>query len=68
MQRLCRKLIIEFVPKADSQVSRLLASREDIFPDYHYDGFEAAFAPYFTTLEKVDIPGTERRLYLMEAK
>jgi ribosomal protein L11 methylase PrmA len=68
LRRLCRKLIIEFVPKSDSQVARLLASREDIFPDYHHDGFEAAFAPCFTTLEKVDIPGTERRLYLMEAK
>lgn len=68
LQRLCRKLIIEFVPKSDSQVIRLLASREDIFPDYHHDGFEAAFAPYFKTIEKVDIEGTERRLYLMEAK
>ena len=34
LARVCRTLIIEFVPKSDSQVQRLLASREDIFPDY----------------------------------
>ncbi len=33
--RITRFLIIEFVPKDDSQVRRLLATREDIFP--HYD-------------------------------
>jgi len=27
-------LVIEFVPKSDSQVERLLVSREDIFPTY----------------------------------
>src|SRR5262249_27055753 len=26
--------IVEFVPKSDSQVQRLLASREDVFPNY----------------------------------
>ena len=30
-------LVIEFVPKSDSQVKKLLASREDIFPDYTRD-------------------------------
>ncbi|MBT3220233.1 MAG: SAM-dependent methyltransferase, partial [Proteobacteria bacterium] len=66
--RLCRHLIIEFVPKSDSQVERLLSSREDIFSEYHLSGFEAAFTPHFTILEKADIPGTERTLYLMEAR
>ena len=31
--RLGRHLVIEFVPKSDSQVQRLLASREDVFAD-----------------------------------
>src|SRR5690606_30991894 len=39
-----RGLIIEFVPKEDSQVRRLLATRRDVFPDYHAEGFEAAFS------------------------
>lgn len=61
-----RWLIIEFVPKEDSQVQRLLASREDIFPAYHRTGFEDAFRQYFTIHEAVDIPSTRRTLYLME--
>lgn len=59
-------LIVEFVPKQDSQVQRLLASREDIFPDYTMDAFEKAFRQRFKIHQSVAIEGTERRLYLME--
>ena len=64
-QTLCRQLIIEFVPKADSQVKRLLSTREDVFPNYTQEGFEQAFSQYFTITEAVPITGTERTLYLM---
>ena len=60
-----RHLIIEFVPKTDSQVQGLLATREDIFSEYHQEGFESAFAEYFTIAERRDIPDTQRTLYLM---
>ena len=50
----CRHLIIEFVPKTDSQVRRMLALREDTFPDYTPEGFAAAFAPYFVTSQRRD--------------
>ena len=63
-----RHLIIEFVPKNDSQVQRLLATREDVFPSYHKAGFEQAFAGCFEILEQVDIAGSERTLYLMRRK
>lgn len=63
--RLGRSLVVEFVPKSDSQVKRLLATRADVFPDYHRAGFEAAFAPYFETLEVRAVEGSERSLYLM---
>jgi hypothetical protein len=63
-----RHLIIEFVPKTDSQVQRLLATREDVFPGYHQAGFEQAFAGRFTIMEKRDIEGSERTLYLMRAE
>lgn len=59
-------LIIEFVPKEDSQVQRLLVSREDIFPDYQRDGFELAFKNYYHIVKTVVIPETKRILYLME--
>jgi hypothetical protein len=60
-------LIIEFVPKADSQVQRLLATREDIFPDYHFEGFEKAFREFFSIVESVDVQDSLRRIYLMES-
>jgi len=58
-------LIIEFVPKSDSQVQRLLASREDVFPGYSQTGFEAAFSRRFEVVSRAAIAGTERTLYLM---
>lgn len=65
---LCRYLIIEFVPKSDSQVARLLATREDIFTDYHQAGFERAFSEYFSILSMEKVNGTERVLYMLEGK
>jgi len=67
LQRLGHRLIIEFVPKSDSQVQRLLSSRDDIFDHYDEVGFEAAFAPYFRTLRKQALAESGRSLYLMEA-
>ena len=59
-------LVIEFVPKEDSQVQVLLTAREDIFPDYNIDSFETAFKEYYQIMEKDSIHGTERTLYLMK--
>lgn len=58
-------LIIEFVPKDDSQVQRMLASREDIFDRYTKQDFERDFAEWFETYSAVTVPGTVRTLYLM---
>jgi hypothetical protein len=60
-------LVMEFVPKSDSQVRKLLASREDIFPDYTREGFEAAFCTKYRIHEAVNVDDSERVLYLMEA-
>jgi hypothetical protein len=35
--------VVEFVPKTDSQVQRLLSTRKDIFDRYTVEGFEEAF-------------------------
>lgn len=61
-------LIIEFVPKSDSQAQRLLKAREDIFPNYSSEGFEEAFKSYFTVKKKETLAGTSRTLYLLERK
>jgi len=60
--------IVEFVPKSDSQVKRLLATRKDIFPQYTEEGFEAAFGEYFKIEQKEKVPGSERTLYLLKSK
>lgn len=62
-----RWLLIEFVPKEDSQVQRLLATREDIFDQYNQECFERAFSLSFALVEKMPIQGSNRTLYLMKA-
>jgi hypothetical protein len=61
-------LLIEFVPKQDSQVVRLLSSRLDIFPDYNPEGFKQAFSEYYTILDEKPVTGSERTMYLMKRK
>jgi len=63
-----KTLVIEFVPKEDSQVRKLLSSREDIFDAYHVAGFEAAFRSCFEVERVASIPGSQRTLYLMKRK
>ena len=43
LAKLCNWLIIEFVPKGDPKVQRLLSTREDIFPNYTRQGCENKF-------------------------
>jgi hypothetical protein len=63
-----RQVIIEFVPKGDSKVDILLASRKDIFPDYDSEHFEAAMARHFDLVRKEAIPHTKRSLFLYQKK
>ncbi|MGE0171399.1 MAG: SAM-dependent methyltransferase [Oligoflexales bacterium] len=61
-------LIIEFVPKSDSQVRRLLATRADVFPEYTKEGFEKAFSLYYDIVRQQPEKDTGRILYLMRKK
>jgi ribosomal protein L11 methylase PrmA len=63
-----RSVIIEFVPKEDSQVARLLASRKDVFPDYHQHEFERCFRDYFEIEDCKPIPESGRVLYLLRSR
>lgn len=63
-----KSLIIEFVPKQDSQVQKLLASRKDIFPEYTQSDFERYFSRYFSIERSVPVPETSRVIYLMKVK
>jgi len=64
--RICNYLIIEFVPKTDSQVKRLLLTREDIFVDYNQQNFESEFKKFFVIHDSKKIANSERILYLLE--
>lgn len=57
-------LVIEFVPKSDSQVMKLLQNREDIFDRYTSEGFEKAFMEFFEVQERVNVLESDRVLYL----
>jgi len=60
--------VIEFVPKADSQVQRLLASRVDIFDGYTQDHFERAFSSYFAIVETLPVREGTRVIYVMRRR
>lgn len=59
-------LIIEFVEKEDTQVQKLLVSRDDIFKEYTIEGFEHTFAQYYNIIDKIPVKDTKRTLYLLE--
>ena len=65
LSRLGKKVVVEWVPKEDPQVQRLLRSREDVFTDYHEDGFAAAVRQFFDVDERTPVDSTGRVLYLL---
>lgn len=68
LSQVCNQLIIEFVPKEDSQVQRLLSTREDIFPDYTKEAFETQFGKYFIIESTEEVKSSKRTMYLMKKK
>lgn len=62
---ICDNLIIEYIPKEDSQVQRMLANREDIFDNYDQESFEREFDRHFITVRKDPVKDSLRTLYLM---
>ena len=68
LSRLCGSLVIEFVPKDDSQVERLLVTREDVFTGYTRENFESAFGEFFEIERTETIAGSGRVLYMMRRR
>jgi hypothetical protein len=66
--KLAKTLIIEFVPKEDSQVRRLLATREDKFPDYSIEHFQREFSRYFRIRDTQPIRESGRILFVLERR
>jgi SAM-dependent methyltransferase len=61
----CNSLIIEFVPKEDSQVQKLLITREDVFGNYNEEDFRNAFSEPFELKRRVELSDSKRVVYLM---
>jgi ribosomal protein L11 methylase PrmA len=55
--------VVEFVPRADPMVQRLLSTRKDVYGDYDEAQFEAALSREFAIEERHQLPGSERILY-----
>ncbi len=67
LSRLGEALIIEFIPKSDVQVQRLLRNRADVFPGYTVEGFEKAFRRYFQIESVEPVAESDRTIYRMTA-
>jgi len=59
-------LIIEYIPKSDSQVQRLLRTREDIFDEYDKEHFEKEFSKIFKIHDTFELHDSKRLFYFME--
>ncbi|HLB41661.1 MAG TPA: class I SAM-dependent methyltransferase [Gammaproteobacteria bacterium] len=55
--------IIEFIPKGDSTIVKMLALREDIFVDYYQDVFESLLITHAKIVKKETISKSGRILY-----
>ncbi len=60
--------IVEFVPKADPMVRRLLSTRRDVFPDYTLEGFRAAALGTFEIVAETPIEDSPRTLFLLHRR
>ncbi len=61
-------VIVEFVPKEDVMVRRLLATRRDVFPDYTLEGFRAAAGARFDVVDEQSIEDSPRTLFLLRRR
>jgi hypothetical protein len=68
LAKLCSWLIIEFVPKSDPKIQRLLSTREDIFPNYTRQGFKNESSRFFAIKRSEQIRNSQRILHLMQRR
>lgn len=61
-------LIIEFVPRSDSQLKKMLENCTDVFDNYNQEQFENSFGALFNIEQKEKIEQSERVIYLMRKR
>ncbi len=67
-QKICRRALVEFIPKSDPCVRRLLINREDVFSGYSQENFEQEFGRYFEIENSRPVPGSSRVVYFLKRK
>ena len=68
LSRIGTGLLIEFIPKSDPQMEKLLGHRADIFDRYTREDFETEFGRYFEIMESQPVCETSRILYWMRRR
>jgi hypothetical protein len=68
LRNICSWLIIEFIPKEDPQVKKLLQVRKDIFTDYNRMNFLNEFNDQFELIAQEKIRETTREIFLFRNK
>jgi hypothetical protein len=61
-----RYALVEFIPKTDQKITVLLNSKNKTLDNYNEDEFEKAFNLKFKILDKKNIIGSKRKIYLFE--
>ena len=59
-------LVIEFIPKTDSQVKKLIHNRKDDLSWYNRHNFEKEFEKLFSVINKIKIKDSDRVIYFMK--
>ena len=68
LSMVCTQLILEFVPKNDLQVQRLLKTRKDIYGWYNKKELISSFGIFFNILLEKPLVESERVIFLMVKK
>jgi hypothetical protein len=58
------RAIVEWIPPDDPMVREMLVNRQDVLPDYTFDGFMETFGRFFEIVDRKPIDGTSRQLTL----
>ena len=66
--RICKNLIIEFIPPDDERAKLLLSRKKENFEWYNLNRFEKTFSRFFIILERKQLKDSSRVLYLMGGK
>jgi len=67
-RQICSWLVIEFVPKSDPMVKKILRMRNDVFQRYRQEDFESDFSRFFRIEGCRQIGDSQRILYLFRSK